>query len=334
MFIPKKVVFSEKAFNYELGDEILKKVKELKIPYEINKTGRVTTKDEDVAKQYINDKMTLVVGVKGKAKFQTCKPSAHYQLPLFAGCQAMCEYCYLNTQMGKRPYVRVYADVDDILKMAKAYADERLPEVTIFEGAATSDPIPLEPYTHALAKSIEFFGSEPNTLFRFVTKFSDVDSLLDLKHNGHTTIRFSVNTNTIIKKYEHGTELFEKRLEAAVKVKNSGYKLGFIIAPVFLYENWKEEYGKLIDDLEKNFKGENIEFEVISHRFTSRAKNTILQIYPGTSLPMDEEERKYKHGQFGYGKFLYDKDKLKEMKDFFKERLEKAFGEGCIKYII
>ena len=44
--------------------------------------------------------------------------------------------------------------------------DERLPDITIFEGAATSDPIPVEPYTHSLEKAIDSLG---------ITKMLDLD---------------------------------------------------------------------------------------------------------------------------------------------------------------
>ncbi len=54
-----------------------------------------------------------------------------------------------------------------------------MPEVTIFEGSATSDPVPIEPYTNALKRTIEFFAQRENGRFRFVTKYDDVDSLLN-----------------------------------------------------------------------------------------------------------------------------------------------------------
>lgn len=46
----------------------------------------------------------------------------------------MCEYCYLNTQLGKRPYTKVYVNVDEILEKALKYINERKPKSTIFEG--------------------------------------------------------------------------------------------------------------------------------------------------------------------------------------------------------
>ena len=171
MLIPTKVIFEEKALNYELGKRLFENFKKEKIDVVVNKTGRVTYDVDDYSKKYFKGKRILVVGVKGKAKFQSCKPSAHYQLPIVSGCIGMCEYCYLNTQLGDRPYIKIFVDIEDILDKAFQYTEERLPEITIFEGAATSDPIPVEGYTHGLAKCIEAFGKNDNTRFRFVTKY-------------------------------------------------------------------------------------------------------------------------------------------------------------------
>lgn len=69
-----------------------------------------------------------------------------------------CEYCYLLNNLGKKPYVRIYVNTEEILSAARDYIEKRKPEITVFEGAATSDPIPMEPYTGILRRVIEFFG--------------------------------------------------------------------------------------------------------------------------------------------------------------------------------
>jgi spore photoproduct lyase len=103
---------------------------------------------------------------------------------------------------------------------------------------------------------------------------------------------------------------------------------------VFLYDGWKEDYGELIKALGGKLKGKDPTFEVITHRFTKRAKDQILKTFPGTELPMDEEERKFKFGQFGYGKYVYKDDDISEVKDFFKENLGIYFNKENIRYII
>lgn len=77
-----------------------------------------------------------------------------------------------------------------------------------------------------------------------------------------------------------------------------------------------------------------VTFEVISHRYTTRAKNVILEVFPETTLPMVDEERKYKYGQFGYGKFIYSKEQLEDMKAFFTTEIEDIFKNKTILYII
>lgn len=334
MFRPNRIIIEEKALEYPLGTKLLNNFRSENKEIIISK-GRITgIPGNNATEMYIQGKSTLVVGIRKTMEFQSCKPSAHYQLPLVSGCMGMCEYCYLNTQMGKRPYIKIHVNLDEIFDKALKYAEERKPEITVFEGAATSDPIPVEPYTGALAKAIELFGNNENTRFRFVTKYNDIDSLLNLKHNGRTTIRFSINTDNIVRKFEHKTNSINERINSAYKVAEAKYPLGFIIAPVFLNDNWKRDYKELIDRIGKQFKGYNVNFEVISHRFTKRAKENILSIYPKSLLPMEEEIRKFKYGQFGYGKYIYSNNEINEMKEFFYNNITNYFSEKDIKYII
>ena len=340
MFKPKRVIFEKGARSYPLGAdlyELFSSDPKVEI-YEVA-TNRVKTHipGESLYDQYRYGKETLVVGVKKSLKFQSCKPSAHYQLPLVSGCMGQCEYCYLNTQLGDKPFVRVHVNLDEILEQAQKYTQERLPDITIFEGAATSDPLPVEPYTHALAKCITYFGAQEHTRFRFVSKYTDIDGLLDLPHYNHTEVRFSLNTDTVINTYEHHTASSRLRIEAACKLSSHGYPVGFIIAPVFMYPNWKEEYYALLKDLKSKLPDQlthPVIFEVISHRYTLRAKNRITEIFPDTSLPMTEEERQFKYGQFGYGKYVYPKDELSQMKEFFTKVLDELFPYKEVKYII
>ncbi|WP_130806215.1 spore photoproduct lyase [Senegalia massiliensis] len=337
MFKPNQVLFEKEALEYPLGKEIYDKFKKENIQIVKLNSNRVPSiKSDDLKEKYSKAKQTLVIGVRRSFKFQTCKPSAHYQLPLVTGCMGQCEYCYLNTRFGNKPYIRTYVNVEEILDQAKKYIEKR-EGVTIFEGAATSDPLPVEPYTHGLKKSIDYFSRIPNARFRFVTKYNNINSLLDLDHKGHTTIRFSLNTEKIIKNHEHFTSSAKKRIEAASKIYKAGYPLGFIIAPVFLYDGWKNEYRKLIEDISKSIEPNNsndITFEIISHRYTLKAKEVITKIFPDTTLPMKEEDRRFKYGQFGYGKYMYTKEQINEIQEFFTKEISRIFTDKSIKYII
>lgn len=340
MFVPRRILFEKGSLDYEIGENIYNTFKDNKNVEIINISGNRIKQHipgDDTYNYYREGKNTLVVGIKKNFKFQSCKPSAHYQLPLLSGCTGHCEYCYLNTNLSTKPFVKVNVNIDDILSAAKKYILERSPEITIFEGAATSDPIPVEPYTHALKKTIEFFANEEKGQFRFVTKYNDVDTLLNIDHKGKTEIRFTLNTDKVIREFENKTASYDLRLEACEKVAKAKYPTGFIIAPVFLYENWKEDYNNLLIKLrDKIPKDLNypLSFEVITHRYTTRAKNVINEVFPDNTLPMNDEERKYKYGQFGYGKYVYTKEQLEEVKVFFRDKINELFENNVIKYII
>src|SRR5690606_3154879 len=125
-----------------------------------------------------------------------------------------------------------------------------------------------------------------------------------------TRFRFSMNADYVIKYFEPGTSRLAERIEAAVKVAHAGYPLGFIIAPIYLFEGWQEGYRELFErlshDLPDDTKGD-ITFELIQHRFTKPAKKVIQKNYPMTKLELDEEKRRYKWGKYGIGKYIYPK---------------------------
>ena len=338
-FVPKRVIFERQALEYPLGQELYDRFQNMNIPIHFtgshNRVTGIPGKTHHEA--FCEAKRTLVVGIRKSKEFAGCKPSAHYQLPLTTSCPSMCEYCYLATTLGKKPYMRVYVNIDEILSQAFHYIQERAPEITSFEGAATSDPIPTEYLTGLLHKTIEYFGAQPLGRFRFVTKHDKVDSLLTAVHNGHTRFRFSVNSAAIIEKYEHATPSMTERVIAAGKVARAGYPLGFIIAPIFYYDNWEQDYHSLLEALDEQLPLEarkDLTFELISHRFTKRAKKNILDLFPETTLPLEEGDRKYKYGQFGYGKYIYQEQEMNEMKSYMRMELTRFFPQAKVEYFV
>ncbi|MDH7578267.1 MAG: spore photoproduct lyase [Bacillota bacterium] len=336
MFRPERVIFERDALSYPLGERLYRSFREQKV--EVGFTGshnRVTgIPGKTRGTKFFHAKRTLVVGIRRSRDFETCRPSAHYQLPLATGCPGLCEYCYLLTNLGRNPYIRVYVNVEEILATARDYIRAGLPETTVFEGAATSDPLAVEPYTGSLALAIEFFAREPQGRFRFVTKFTEVDSLLNLDHQKATRFRFSINTERVIKTFEHATPPLQERLAAARKVTAAGYPLGFMIAPIIATEDWEEEYGALCRELAPFADLPDLTFELITHRFTARAKNLIRELFPKTKLPLGEKEREFKWGQFGYGKYVYPRELYRKIEAFFRTALETGFPHARIEYFV
>lgn len=336
-FVPQLVYIEPNALEYPLGRELKDKFE--KMGLEIRETTshnqvRGIPGDNEL-QQYRNAKSTLVVGLRRTLKFDTSKPSAEYAIPLATGCMGHCHYCYLQTTLGSKPYIRTYVNLDDIFEQAQKYIDERKPEITRFEAACTSDIVGLDHLTHSLKKTIEFIGNTEYGRLRFVTKYHHVDHLLDAKHNGKTRFRFSVNSRFVIKNFEPGTSSFDERLEAARKVANAGYPLGFIVAPIYMHEGWKEGYEELFQRLQHSLEGmdlPDLSFELIQHRFTKPAKKVIAKRYPKTKLEMDEEKRKYKWGRYGIGKYVYPTEQAQDLESTIRGYISTYFPNAEVQY--
>ncbi|WP_338752772.1 spore photoproduct lyase [Bacillus sp. FJAT-52991] len=337
LFIPQLVYIEPRALEYPLGHELKKKFTNMGIEI------RQTTSHNQVRnlpgdnhfQQYRIAKSTLVVGVRKTLKFDTSKPSAEYAIPLATGCMGHCHYCYLQTTMGSKPYIRTYVNTEEILEAAHNYMAERAPDITRFEASCTSDIVGIDHLTHSLKRAIEFFGESKYGKLRFVTKFAHVDHLLDAKHNGKTRFRFSMNADYVIKHLEPGTSRLAERVEAAAKVAKAGYPLGFIIAPIYLYDDWQQGYLELFQTLKETlptYATKDLTFELIQHRFTKPAKRVIEKNYPMTKLEMEEEKRQYKWGRYGIGKYVYKKEEQEDIQTTFGRYIEQYFPEAKLEY--
>lgn len=336
-FVPQLVYIEPRALEYPLGKELQRKFETMGI--EIRKTTshnqiRNLPGENDFQKYRIA-KSTLVVGVRKTLKFDTSKPSAEYAIPFATGCMGHCHYCYLQTTMGSKPYIRTYVNIDEIFDAAENYMQERAPEITRFEASCTSDIVGIDHLTHTLKRAIEYFGKSKYGKLRFVTKFEHVDHLLDAEHNGKTRFRFSINDDYVIKYFEPGTSRLNERIQAAVKVAEAGYPLGFIVAPIYIHNGWEEGYKEMFEKLEDSlppFARKDLTFELIQHRFTQPAKRVIQHNYPMTKLELDESKRKWKWGKYGIGKYVYTDPEQEAIKDTLGGYVQKFFPEAKIEY--
>ncbi len=336
-FMPRLVYFEPDALEYPLGKELLEKFTKLglEIRYTTSHNQIRNLPGDSYLQRYRNAKSTLVVGIRKTLNFDTSKPSAEYAIPFATGCMGHCHYCYLQTTMGSKPYIRTYVNVDEILMAADEYMKERAPELTRFEASCTSDIVGIDHLTHTLKRAIEHFGKSDYGKLRFVTKFHHVDHLLDAEHNGKTRFRFSVNADYVIKYFEPGTSSLEQRIEAAGKVARAGYPLGFIVAPIYLHEGWEEGYEKMFERLDAELDAnvrEDITFEFIQHRFTKPAKRVIEQNYPMTKLELDEAKRRYKWGKYGIGKYIYQKNEEEQIKERLYASMKRYFPKAKLEY--
>jgi spore photoproduct lyase len=336
-FMPERLLVEDGALDYPMGRAVYDKLSAQGVPVEhLPASGRSKLAPARTPRAYQAAKRMLVLSVQKRLAFESCRPSADYHLPLAGGCPGACQYCYLASTFELKPYVRLYVNLEEILAEAASLIRSKAPAITAFEGSSTADTLALEHLGGSIERCVAFFAGQEHGRFRFVTKFNTVDGLLHLDHRGRTTIRFSINSPHVIRQFEQHTATLAERIEAARKVADAGYPLGFIVAPIIRHEGWVEGYSEALEQLREGLGPHAdgpVTFELIQHRFTPKSKRIILQAYPKTRLPLDEAERVLKPGKFpGAGKYVYPRKEAGEIEAFMAMAIREMFPASTIAY--
>ena len=330
MFKPNYVFYEKNVELYPLGKFLLEKYNNIpsKIIENHNNIEELREKDN---KDFPILKQNLIIGVRKTHKFVENHKVSDYLVPYTSsGCTAMCLYCYLVCNYNKCSYLRLFVNREEMLEKIIKTAKKSEKELT-FEIGSNSDLILENTITNNLIWTIKNFSSEPRGYLTFPIKFDMVDPILDLNHNRKIIIRMSVNPDEIIKKIEIGTSPLNKRIVAINKLARAGYKVGLIIAPVILVENWQKLYKDLIIQLENTLCAEakkKVFFEVIfmTYSYIHKAINT--EAFPNAIDLYDNEKMKNR----GLGKYAYKQEFRDEGEKYLKELLTRYFPKNKIIY--
>ena len=122
----------------------------------------------------------------------------------------MCMYCYLVCNYNKCAYLRLFVNREEMLDKIIKVSNKSDKELT-FEIGSNSDLILENTITGNLIWTIENFVKKAEKGYlTFPTKFSMVDSILNLEHKGKIIVRMSVNPQEIISKKELRNLAFKK----------------------------------------------------------------------------------------------------------------------------
>ena len=247
MFLPKAIYYEKAVENYTLGKELLERYKKKNVKLiEIESHNNIEEMRKKSNNEFPMMKRNLIIGVRYTHKFVPNYKVSDYFVPYSSsGCIAMCLYCYLVCNYNKCAYLRLFVNREQMLEKIKKEANKAEKDL-VFEIGSNSDLILENTITGNLEWTIENFKDSPKGILTFPTKFDMVEPLLNLDHRGKIIVRMSVNPKEIIKNIEIGTSPLENRVRAINKLKEANYKVGILIAPVILVDNWKEKYTELV----------------------------------------------------------------------------------------
>ncbi|PWT92904.1 MAG: hypothetical protein C5B54_02775 [Acidobacteria bacterium] len=168
---------------------------------------------------------------------------SYFSMDVAEGCPFDCVYCYLQTYLNHGALV-LFVNQEDLftelqqVKNSKPWISTGL----LSDSLLSESYFPLLPQlSHAIPDG---------AILELRSKSDQVRSLnSDEIERRNIVISWSLNPEQIAERYEFRASPLKNRLEAARLAIEWGYRIGFHFDPIFYFQNWKEAYRNLIDQV-------------------------------------------------------------------------------------
>lgn len=224
----------------------------------------------------------------------------YYIVNLSKNCIYDCSYCFLQDFLDNNPMQVAYVNIEDLLceleEVFTQYPDRsfRVGTGELTDSLALDD---IVPHTNHL---LPFFNQQSNAVLELKTKSDKITNLLNHSDPTNIIVSWSLNPQAITELEEKGTPSLTRRLEAARRCLDKGYRIGFHFDPIILVPGWEEAYQQLVDTLCDIIPIDKVEWVSLgSFRYRSTLKSIINNRHPGTRL-FSSEHFPSKDGKFRY----------------------------------
>lgn len=210
-------------------------------------------------------KRTLVFGELGDSvRFSDEENNAcpnYWHFSVYGFCPYGCRYCYLAGTQGVwfSPTVKIFVNLPEIIERIDRIA-KGFNRPTAFYSGKLQDGIALDPLTAYSTVLVPYFAGHPCARQTILTKSDRVERYLDLDHNGHTILSWSLNPPEIADRHETNVPSVEKRIAAMKKCSDRGYPVRAVVMPIILQDGWRDLYRDFLRDLIKEVPLERLTF--------------------------------------------------------------------------
>ncbi|MBI3300986.1 MAG: radical SAM protein [Deltaproteobacteria bacterium] len=209
---------------------------------------------------------------------------------LISNCPMDCSYCFLQEYLANNPTLKVFTNVEDLLREVAAAVDRQPWRQFRIGTGELSDSLALDPLLGFSGDLVPFFAARKNALLEFKTKSDCVDGLLIFDPKERVVVSWSLTPPEIADSEEHGTASFSSRLEAARRVQAAGYKLGFHLDPLIEYPGWEEGYRDTVARIFSAINPHRVAWVSLgSLRLTPTLRATVRRRFPHTRLLSGEQ---------------------------------------------
>lgn len=268
-------------------------------------------------------KKPLVFIVKEKWDFiKACPCTPHHMccgywiLNLGFGCPFDCSYCFLQ-HYTNFPGLILPANFNDFFEQFDAFYKKLQHPVRIGTGEFC-DSLALDHITHYSQKLIPYLKNKEKILFEFKTKSDQITNILTISSSSNIVISWSLNPPSLIQTEESGVASLERRLHAAKKIQEKGYKIGFHFDPIIHSQNWEAEYSSLIQTLYEHVKPPFAWISLGTLRSHRELKTIVEMRFPNSNI--------------FYGELLIGEDKKLRYPLFLRKKIYKNMIQWIKQY--
>ncbi|MCF7929820.1 MAG: radical SAM protein [Spirochaetales bacterium] len=235
----------------------------------------------------------------------------------YMGCPLGCSYCIMKGYLNFEPlvaYVDPSPSIEAVLDLARNNPDRPLRIGT----GEVGDSLFLDPLLGLAEPVVRALSGLSNVSFELKTKTDHVGHLLDIPQKGGAVLAFSLNPQFLIDREEGYAVDLERRLDAARRAVEAGYRLAFHFDPIIAEPGWQEGYDGVVRRL----------FELPADRVAWISLGTFRYI-PALKKRMDD--RPYLYSEFvpcRDGKYRYPQKMRIEIYRFLTERLAPWLAGG------
>lgn len=322
-FEPKKIYLDPAVKDFPVTKRILKYFPELPV-HEVTQRSEIKYPQD-----HTSAKKQLYIAKHQGQSVKTCQGMGDYvccqyhTIALVTDCHLECTYCILQDYLKNNPVITVYANINDIFEQI-VHKLNKHPDKTLRVGTGElSDSLALDHITRFSIDLIEFANQHKNLVLEFKTKTANIDNLLDQKHSGNVVISWSINPQKYIELEEHKCANLKERLDAARLCADKGYPVGFHLDPLLYFDDWQEQYTKVIEDVASRFSPKEIAWVSIgSLRFTPGLKKITQERFPKSKI-MSAEMVPSQDGKTRYFRPIRE-EMYRLLTDLVRKKLEKV----------
>jgi len=209
----------------------------------------------------------------------------YHILHMGSNCPMDCSYCFLQSYLNQ-PSLRVFSNLEDKLDTISKIIDSHPDRIFRIGTGEFTDSIALDYLIGWTDLLLPRFSLKRNCILELKTKTSFIEKLIEKRnHRQRIVVAWSLNTPRVIAQEERRTASLESRILAARRCQQAGFVLAFHFDPLIHYPGWHDEYGEVVQLLEKYIDpGSIIWISMGSFRYMPDLKWIIKRRFPDTHI--------------------------------------------------